>query len=143
MVHLVSDYFDIESERTQRHAEQLAWTKEQILLHQGEFDSIVLIGHSPPSALNKDFFNSKVGGISVTIRDLGIPAVYIHGSGHQFVEEEEFNDLDNFLRIQVPGRMAPPVKVTIENANNFSFDFRDDTTTTECCEEGWTYTSSG
>jgi len=141
VVHLVSDYFDIESERKYRHTEQLKWTKQQIAINEGFFDSIVIIGHSPPSALNRDFFSAKESGISETVSELGIPVVYIHGSGHKFVEEEQFNKLDNFLRIQIPGRTSNPVKVTIKNSNMFLFDFRDGNTTTQCCENGWPYIS--
>ena len=137
ILHLVSDYFDIESERKKRHEEELAWAREQISIHEDVIDAVVLIGHSPPSILNRDFFRESEGGISETIRKLGVPTLYIHGSGHKFVEEDEFNKVENFLRIQVPGRMSPAVKVTSEHSTTFWFDFRDDSTTTDCCVDGW------
>ena len=137
IVHLVSDPYDIESERELRHKSELAWVKYQIETHKGDIDAIVIVGHSPPSVLNRDFFSIREGGIAETIETLDIPVLYIHGSGHKFVEEEQFNSLDNFLRIQVPGRETPPLQVTIDQSKKFWFDFNDAITTTVCCEGGW------
>ena len=66
-----------------------------------------------------------------------MPVVYIHGSGHKFAEEENFNSLDNFLRIQVPGRQANPVRVSFDKSKTFYFDFNDDEIVTDCCADGW------
>lgn len=137
IVHLVSDYYDVESERQLRHNSQLAWANDQINKYESSIDAVVIIGHSPPSSLNRDFFSAKFGGISTTIKRLDIPVVYIHGSGHKFVEEERFNSLDNFLRIQVPGRQANPVRVSFDKSKKFYFDFDDDSIITECCVDGW------
>lgn len=141
IVHLVSDYYDIESERQLRHSSQLAWANDLIEEHKSSIDAIVIIGHSPPSTLNRDFFSSRYGGISTTIEKLDIPVVYIHGSGHKFVEEQKFNLLENFLRIQVPGRKANPVRVSFNKSKKFYFDFNDDSIVTECCLDGWPRTT--
>jgi hypothetical protein len=53
------------------------------------------------------------------------------------VEEENFNSLDNFLRIQVPGRHANPVRVSFDESKRFYFDFNDDTIVPQCCADGW------
>lgn len=133
----MSDYYDIESERQLRHSSQLAWVNYLISSHKSNIDAIVIIGHSPPSSLNRDFFSARYGGISTTIEKLDMPVLYIHGSGHKFVEEENFNHLDNFLRIQVPGRQANPVRVSFDESKRFYFDFNDDTIVTKCCVDGW------
>ncbi|KAL7520226.1 hypothetical protein ACHAWX_004960, partial [Stephanocyclus meneghinianus] len=132
VLHLVSDYYDIQSERMLRHKSQLSWANEQISTHKSSIDAMVIIGHSPPSPLNRDFFSQKEGGIATTINTLNIPVVYIHGSGHKFVEEEQFNSVDNFLRIQIPGRHANPVRVSFDRSKRFYFDFNDDSILTQC-----------
>lgn len=137
ILHLVSDYYDIESERQLRHSSQLEWANDQIEKHKSKIDAIVIIGHSPPSSLNRDFFSARYGGMSTTVEKLDIPVVYIHGSGHKFVEEENFNSLSNFLRIQVPGRQANPVRVSFDDTKRFYFDFNNDDIVPECCSDGW------
>ena len=137
IVHLVSDYYDIESERQLRHSSQLAWANYQIDANKSNIDAVVIIGHSPPSSLNRDFFSERYGGIATTVKKLDIPVVYIHGSGHKFVEEENFNSLSNFLRIQVPGRQANPVRVSFDDSKRFYFDFNNDDIVPECCLDGW------
>jgi hypothetical protein len=140
VVHLVSDYYDIESERRLRHSSALAWANEQISTHKSSIDAMVIIGHSPPSPLNRDFFSQNEGGIATTIKALDVPVVYIHGSGHKFVKEEKFNSVDNFLRIQIPGRQANPVRVSFNRLKRFYFDFNDDAILTQCCADGWPQT---
>ena len=137
ILHIVSDYYDIESERRLRHSNQLAWANDQINNYKSKIDAIVIIGHSPPTPLNRDFFTLKEGGIATTIGNLKIPTVYIHGSGHKFAEEERFNSVDNFLRIMVPGRQANPVRVSFDRSKRFYFDFNDDEIQTKCCADGW------
>lgn len=106
----------------QRHAADLAWTREHLLRSGAKVTSLVIFGHARPASVHDDYFIP----LSRAATEFAKPVLYLHGDGHRWTHDRPFT-AKNILRIQVDqGGIAPPLKVTVTNdpANPFKFDRR-------------------
>lgn len=106
----------------QRHADDLEWVRHNLDRFGNEVSSLVLFGHALPKAIHNDFFNA----FSQEAIKFQKPILYIHGDGHKWIYDRPFT-AKNILRVEVDqGGIAPPLKVTVTDAetNPFQFDRR-------------------
>jgi hypothetical protein len=120
-VNIVGGRLHDAAEWKERHAQNLAWVRENVERFGTESKCLVLFGHATPTATHDDFF----GPFSDLCKTYGKPVLYLHGDGHRWVQDRPFA-AQNILRIQVDqGGIAPPVIVTIhEEGETFRFDRR-------------------
>ena len=64
------------TERADRLAKNVDWTKGQLRKHRGEYKSVVIFGHAPPSSKQGEYF----WPVAEEVESLGVPALYLHAN---------------------------------------------------------------
>lgn len=86
------------------------WMEDTITAHvssTSDLRAVVFFGHA-------DKFNDIFERAEELLAHTKVPALYIHGNGHEWEMEKPITGWDEYLRIQVDqGGEAPPLKVTI------------------------------
>lgn len=96
----------------QRENDCMEWSRTQLARHGNDIRAVITFSHA-----NK--FPDVHEMIAKRAKNLGVPALYVHGSGHTWDLERPFNGIDNYWRIQVDqGGHAPPVKVTVRGTTH-------------------------
>lgn len=100
----------------------LDWTERSLLKHEGDYDAIVIFGHAGADHVRDGYFDKlKRFHDSSSFED--IPLLYIHGNGHEYDFYKPFGR-DNMAALQVDqGKIAPPLKVTVDFDRDFPFRF--------------------
>lgn len=106
-------------EWSQRHAQNLDWTRRNLCHFGDSVSSAVVLGHALPATKHADFFDEFIKQAELFNK----PVLYLHGDGHRWIYDHPFA-AQNILRVQVDqGSIAPPLKVMITNDPNEPFQF--------------------
>lgn len=110
------------AEWPRRHAQDLAWTRQNFAQFGDHAHAVVIFGHAQPRPDHDDYF----GPLAEEATKIAKPILYIHGDGHRWKKDYPFQ-AKNILRVQVDqGGIAPPLRVTVDSkgADVFQFDRR-------------------
>ena len=93
------------------------WVNAQFAAYAATARAVVLMAQAEPTGSLLDAVVSRGGAFAK-------PVLYIHGDGHEWLEDPVFFGASNMLRVQVArGTLAnPPVQVTVASNGTFSFD---------------------
>jgi hypothetical protein len=93
------------------------WVIAQFAAHGASARAAVLMAQKEPDGVLFDAVKARG-------RAFARPVLYIHGDGHEWIEDPVFFGEPNLLRVQVDrgNESAPPVKVTVTAGGVFLFD---------------------
>ena len=102
-----------------RHADCLAWIRQNLQQFGSTASSLVIFGHAQPAEKHQDFFEP----FNKVATSFGKPILYLHGDGHRWIHDRPFA-AKNVLRVQVDqGGIAPPLLVTVTDDPKTPFVF--------------------
>ena len=102
-----------------RHEDCSEWINSNIEKYNGKFQRIVILGHASPTSKHENFFNT----LSQTADKIEKPVLYVHGDGHQWIQDYPFQS-SHIMRIQVDqGGIAPPLKIKITDNEKIPFGY--------------------
>ena len=102
-----------------RHADCLAWIRQNLQQFGSTASSLVIFGHAQPAEKHQDFFEP----FNKVATSFGKPILYLHGDGHRWIHDRPFT-AKNVLRVQVDqGGIAPPLLVTVTDDPKMPFVF--------------------
>ncbi len=97
------------------------WVETQIEAHP-DVRCMVLLAHAFPSAQKHKVF---AGRFEAAARQCAKPILYIHGDGHDWIEDRPFKAAPAVLRVQLTqGGLEDPLLVTVDPAAKEPFQLR-------------------
>lgn len=101
-----------------RHADNLAWVREQLARHPAARAAVVFAHANRKPIKHDDFFLPFFD----LVRAFGRPVMYLHGDGHEWIHEPGW-EVPNLLRVQLDsGDKAPPLLVTVGDGDVATFE---------------------
>jgi hypothetical protein len=102
-----------------RHAENIAWLRENLQLHGTDATHCIVFGHALLGRSHQDF----TGPFVQLARDFRKPFLYLHGDGHKWIHDQPWG-VANMSRVQVDrGGIAQPVIVRVLDDARAPFQF--------------------
>ncbi|MEW5847837.1 MAG: metallophosphoesterase [Myxococcota bacterium] len=109
-LNLVGGLVHDDDEWEERHRQDLDWTLQQVGMNLETAHAVVLFAQAAPQDKHEDYFDDDLFD---ALSDFGKPVLYVHGDGHEWIDDQPFPP-DNMWRVQVErGGDAPPVVVTV------------------------------
>lgn len=94
-----------------READCLEWSRDQLSRHT-DVRAVIVFGHADK---NPNVFEM----IAKRAKNMDVPALYVHGSGHTWSLDHPISNIPNYWKVQVDqGGHAPPVKVTVRGTTD-------------------------
>ncbi len=107
------------SDQTLRLQNNAAWATEQFQAHGAQVRAAVIFAHDMNESRDEIFFDA-FGPVAASF---GKPILYIHGSGHSWIQDFPLPQ-NNVMRVQVDnGGAALPVQITVTTNNPATFVF--------------------